>query len=56
MLQIVAYAFCTACAIGALAGFAAVAWHYCCSAVQMVQRTNVAQYVPNAPLPAHNGR
>jgi hypothetical protein len=56
LVQVVAYAFCTLCAIGAVAGFAAVAWHGLCSAAQMVQRTNVAAYTPNARAIPHNQR
>jgi hypothetical protein len=56
LLQIVAYAFCIACAFGALWGFAAVAWYGLCHAAQMVQRTNVAAYTPNAVAIPHNQR
>ncbi len=55
-MQIVVYAFCTLCAIGAIAGFVAVAWQLLIAATQMVQRTNVAAYVPNARAIPHNAR
>jgi hypothetical protein len=56
LVQYVAYAFCTLCAIGAVAGFAACAWYGLCSAAKMVQRTNVAVYTPNAVAIPHNQR
>jgi hypothetical protein len=56
MLQVVGYTICTLCAIGAVAGFVAVAWQLGQIAAQRVQETNVAAYVPNTPLPAHGVR
>jgi hypothetical protein len=56
LVQIVAYAFCILCAIGATAGFVAVAVQGAKSAVEMVQRTNTAAYTPNGPLPNHSQR
>jgi hypothetical protein len=56
LVQYVAYAFCTLCAIGAVAGFTAVGWQICVKGAEMVQRTNVAAYTPNARAIPHNQR
>lgn len=56
LMQVVVYTICTVCAVGAVAGFVAVAWQLAQLAAQRVQETNVAGYVPNTPLAAHNVR
>lgn len=58
LVQMVAYGICAVCAIGAAAGFVAVAWQGVkrTHPARFVQRTNVAQCVLNAPLAAHNAR
>lgn len=56
MVQFVGYTVSAICFAGAACGFVAVAWQGLCYVAQMVQRTNVAAYTPNAPLTPHNAR
>lgn len=67
MLQVVGYAICTACAIGAGAGFVAVGWqlgkNLFALRLQIVRVARPVQvaavsagYVPNAPATPHNLR
>lgn len=60
MVQVIAYTVGAACiALGTAALIAVamqLAWYGLRAAVQMVQRTNTAGYVPNTPLPHHNAR